>query len=869
MNKPQKCQGCKFYGSGKGFVPATLTNDSPIFLMGEFPSSDDVRGVEYEGYMDNGKAKIHHTRPQPFLGYRGHRLKQLGYEHVNKDFMIRCQPPVYHGHAWDKKRNVAMLEDYKQAAVHCGRAHLNIPESTKLIVAHGDLAWDGLLNQIGKSKTKTVYSDSTEFVPDETTSDDYLPLHEWRGFLSPVSKFTKLPIYGVHDLKKNSFDKIERYVSEYDWAKIPKILDGSWPEPEPTEVLNVTKTTTVSQINAFYERYLTESKTPLVIDTEYTVKDKFLRLFGCGYHTRDGREHYLQLYWSNSQNPDAPRKAVVDWMFRLQREEHQGFLFQNAAADNPVLHYNWRTYGKWGWPSNFHDTMLLHAKLESELPHGLEFLESIYSRRAKKKHLSKINELLYHLGDLSTTLDCWNALKPQLTPGMWDVYHTQDLLVMPKVQWSHENGIRVNHNLVEPLYDKLKSYMAHAVEMAQAYCGLGKHFNLNSDAQCKDWIYGREQFPTIKDRKTRAVTINTDALLKLRQAYAKLENVWEVTETDEMWNPERLEQRIFEGGCHPLLESKAAFNYYEDKIAKYIRTQLFDDQDRKLLRVYPHISIHAQATGRHSTTKPPLAQWPDEMQNLLTPDPGWMWLGGDYAGQEVWLYSCQIHDERTLDALMKGYDTHTMAMCDFWGWDYPVDMIDPYKADCNHDWRTKYGLKDSKNPYRIWTKAGAFALRYLKGHDKLHLIPGSRGLDVDSERGLEMCERFFQLNPSIKAYRESVIGTRPTTAITFTGRTRRLHMQGTALVREWINSPIQGGGADILNHTIIRATSVDPDYIHYVYGVHDSFKFTIPLDREEELTTKVMDAILQPYTINGYTVTLPVEWKKTYCSLEN
>ncbi len=840
-NKPLKCQGCPFEKTGKGFLRPDLSHQSPILLVGEHPSSDDLRGIKYAGYNADGQPQLETVTPRPFLGYRGYKLKQLGYEKVNQDYLIRCQPP-YKYPGWQLEK----------AALHCNHAYREEPPETKLILAMGDLAWDGYLHQ--------------------WTREQRLPLTEWRGFLAPRNPVTKTPVYGVNDLQACSYDKVERYLTNHDWARIPAILEGSWPIPEPTEVIHVTKSTPHDRIQHFFTRYLESGRTPLVIDTEYTIKDRFLRLFGCGYHTERGEEYYLQMYWSNSQNPDAPRKVVVDWLFDLAYDPavknlHQGFLLQNAAADWPILDYNWRAYGKWGWPMNYHDTMLMHAKVESEFPHSLQFLESIYSRRAKKKHLASTEELTYHLGDLSTTLDCWVGLKAEMTPGMWDVYTTQDLKVFPLVQWSKQNGIRVDHTKVKPLYEKLQVYMEHAVSIAQTYCGKGHYFNLNSDTQMKEWLYDHERMEPVKSRQTGKMTINGDALLKLRQRYAKEENGWEVLEGDEIWNPEVLEQRIEEGGCHPLLEAKAAFNYYEDKVAKYIRTQLFDKHGTKKYRVYPSISIHAQATGRHSTTDPPLAQWPDELQDLLTPDRGMMWLGGDFRGQEVWIYSCLINDEKTLDALLNGYDTHTIAMCDFFDYAYPPDLTDPYKGAANEAWRERYELHHSKNSQRNWAKAGAFSLRYLKGLDKLHLIPGSRGLGIDASIGLEMACRFMERNPAIASYRDSLLGTNPKEAITFCGRVRRLHITGTKLLREYINSPIQGGGADILNHTIIRVCRISPEDIHYVYGVHDSFYFQFPVEKEAEYTPLIKAAVTAPYDIHGITVSLPVKWKVRYSTV--
>lgn len=841
ISKSRKCEGCPLYHTGTGFVPPKT--GGPLLLVGDYPSGDDIRGTRYTGYRD-GKPLMEQVEPQPFLGFRGFQLQVLGQQGVGKDYVLRCNPPSHIKDRLSTKGDQGKHLDVeiRSAVYHCNREYRVEPPNTKLIIASGDLAWD-------------YYNDQLHL-----DGDNQLPLHEWRGFLAPYPVITETPVYGVNDLGL-AYDKVERYLAKKDWSKITSIVRKEWPLGEPENVLIINRNTTPGQIDEFFTTYLGEATTPLVIDTEYTVKDKYLRLFGCGYHTERG-EQYLQLYWSHSQNPGSPRDHLVEWMFRLRDHKgHDGFLLQNASADFPILDHNWSHQGKWGWPSNYHDTMLLHAKVESELPHSLGFLESIYSRRAKKKHLSKTNELLYHLGDLSTTLDCWVAMKREVTGGMWNVYTTQDLPVFPLVQWSRDHGIRVDTKKVEPLFKVFQEYQDHARRLAGIYTGLGDQFNINSDQQVKDWLHLREGFKPVVDRKTRRPTIGADALLKHRQHWSRNEGGLEVEEGDEKWTPSRLEERIYEGDCHPLLEIKAAYNWYEDKIAKYIRNQLYDEKGGKLYRVYPSINIWSQSTGRHSTVAPPLAQWPDELQDLLIPDVGDMWIGGDYSGQEVWLYSCRWNDEKTLEGLLKGWDTHTIAMCDFFDWPYPPKLDAPYKCE---EWMAQLGLGGKKNPYRDWSKNSAFALRYYKQLDKLHLMPGARNVGMDDRgKATQAAKRFLEKNPAIAHARDSLRGTQPTQSVSWAGRVRKLNEVGDKLIREFINSDIQGGGADILNHTIIRACGVDP-IVKYIYGVHDSFWFSLPRKRESELVPAIKGKLGEPYKVYDYSISIPIEWKFKY-----
>ena len=282
-------------------------------------------------------------------------------------------------------------------------------------------------------------------------------------------------------------------------------------------------------------------------------------------------------------------------------------------------------------------------------------------------------------------------------------------------------------------------------------------------------------------------------------------------------------------------------------------------------RIHPNIAIHTQATGRHSTTGHPqkdggfpLAQLPPDLHDIFEPDVGTFWVGGDFKGQEIWIMSAEANDLPTLEVLQRGEGSHTMALCDGMEWPYPTNRVDP-KYDVA--WLDALRLnQQSFKTWRNWMKRARLAMNYGKNPSYLYRIPGSKALGIHQTEGVEIATRYLKKHPALQAYWETLEHQIRTTRIvrSFSGRKRHLYAHGDQARREGYNAPMQCGGADILNLTIVRVITALP-MVWYVYGVHDSFWFAVP---EGACTVwELHDVVEQPFTINGHDLMIPIEWK--------
>ena len=294
--------------------------------------------------------------------------------------------------------------------------------------------------------------------------------------------------------------------SRRDWAKVPDVLAGRWPQ-HPT--LPITRL-------PFVLAWLAQPAPLLACDTEYDPV------------TPQSRSHLTMI---GLGKPDRST-AVVDWLGLTPPEQavlvealqavftrtgKEGatvqIIFHNALADWPVL----AAHGLVLQPDHVEDTMQAHAVLWSELPHDLEFLQRMYGRYGRHKQLREADPVRYNQGDVLATLDAWDALEQELAadPASHAVYR-QQMALLPMLMEAHERGIAVDtaeaRRLAGQLTIEADRWQAHAQQSA------GWPINLGSEKQVKRELLARGyRLPT--HPKTRKLTTDDDALAGLARQH--------------------------------------------------------------------------------------------------------------------------------------------------------------------------------------------------------------------------------------------------------------------------------------------------------------------------------------------------------------
>ena len=79
-------------------------------------------------------------------------------------------------------------------------------------------------------------------------------------------------------------------------------------------------------------------------------------------------------------------------------------------------------------------------------------------------------------------------------------------------------------------------------------------------------------------------------------------------------------------------------------------------------------------------------------------------------------------------------------------------------------------------------------------------------------------------------------------------------------LNEMRNFPLQAGGADLYNLTIVEICEKVKE-ASFCYGMHDSMWFSAPADRWSELYPRIHDLATQPRLINGRMIPFPATFK--------
>ena len=820
--KPKTCRDCPLYGDGTGFVPDDIRDDAKVFILMQNPGRSEEVGERVTGYIQ-GKPVTERCSPSPAIGATGYLqdtsflpLADLTRERVSVGNVLRCR--------WKGTNDVPPVGVLHEAQRHCEQ-YLQIPDAAEVIVAQGRVAWEFLNGGSGFSITN------------------------WRGFISPNLAYGR-PVYGVLHIADLMRDPKMKYVSRQDWRKVQRVLDRTWPQEIP-DVLVIENDDHLPWFEKFIEM-IPEMTTPLAIDTEYHAKSKDLYMIGIGYTDEEYElTHGIQISWSSKWLSSRAKLLIRDQLRLLVLT--RSVVFHNALADLPVLEQalglTWDSYLR------IDDTMLMHAVLWSELPHSLEFLASLYSQHDKMKHLKGHDMLRYNWGDVLVTLDAYIAMTQELDhdPQSRKVYEHQSLKLLPVLWEGLNRGIRVNEHGVVPASEYMQAGMTESQRIAESY--VGWPLNLSSNQQMQKQLYEIERLPQKKSKKTSKVTVDKDALTELRTLYVEVDPA-------EVLSVEVIQDRL-KKGAHPLLEAKALWTASEQLYTSYVKPLECED-GRIVKRVYPDIHIHAQASGRHSTTNPPLAQVPEKLaKTLFIPDPDEVWFCFDWVQQELIMNAILSDDTPTLEAIQKGWDVHTMVCCELFDLEKPPDLQDPHHALVNRAWRETVQWEGKADPRRHYTKAFEYSLDYGKDPKNMDKIPNARKLGITSRVAEKMARRYLSAHPNKARSREKIRRDAINYGMvrTFAGRRRMLLSDGNAKVREAFNHPMQGGGADILNLTILAVKDRFP-YSRYIYGVHDSAKFAFPLKYAGRDWEPFQEIVEREWDIYGRKIRFPAEFEQ-------
>lgn len=829
MNKPAACLGCPWYGDGKGYV----NNDEGtgvLFLSGG-PDSQEV-SLEKIGSSQAGKDLEANFLPLAGLT----RGKDCSFAHL-----IKCQG-IEGGDATQR-----------EALRHCTGAYPLLTATVPLVVVQGKVAY--------------------EYASQWTSS-----IMDWRGFLLPRDitrpRFGETPVYvtlGVDDLYHNP--SMENVV-EWDYLKIRKVIDGSYPKPLPANVI-----ATTSNKSKYREWFKHAANARWVTcDTEFIPRTKHLTVLGLLARYPDGTLSGLQVDWRTA-HPSV--REEIKYHYR-KLVKHVPFIFHNCRADIPVL----ETVTGVGFQDykQFEDTMLAHAVLWCELPHGLEFIASVWGHYGKLKHLKDADELLYNFGDVLETDAIWLKITGESFKHDKEaeaIYRSQHLKLVPILHRTVSRGLRINQDRVRLARLEYETDVENAGRLALATAGWP--INLNSSKQLGQYFYTIRGLEVQINRKTDNQSVDDDAIATLRMALGPY------YDPEETLTFEKALERI-NLGADPILEARVLYIGASTRLVKYIyplyeavgklnpfayTSERAYEKARGLAmsavqagtattildRMYPDMLIHTQKTGRWSTVDPPIAQLPIELRDIICPDPGEVWISWDWSAIEPRILAAYCGSRILERAFNEGIDLHTWTVCSTFGYEYPPDLIDPHKNPTCQAWRDKYKWKGKDDPRRVFAKGARYEMYYGGSGNNAAASAAVFGLDI---KVLKLaCRSLISADPEYAQWRMNIEEQIKRTRIlrTFMGRPRRFLKGGHKMVREGLDYQAQGGVADMANTTVVAIDELCIPGLVFSWSMHDSQYWHCPVSIYTPLVQEQIRAIVERgHCIAGRTTSFPADF---------
>lgn len=372
-------------------------------------------------------------------------------------------------------------------------------------------------------------------------------------------------------------------------------------------------------------------------------------------------------------------------------------------------------------PNPFSDTMLKSHTCYPELPKGLAFLTSIWTRESyykdegsefdiKKHGIERL--LLYNAKDAAVTLEVDEILEQQLDElGVRDFYYNYVMKLHPFYYNIDAVGFKIDEEVRDTL--KTKYWDIYERKFNECRSILGHGFNPNSPKQCEDLFYKELKIPRRKNTKEETI----QALLG---------------------NTIKDERRI------TILNNTLTLRQTRKTIGTYLCAKV--DNDERMRTSY---NIVGTETSRTSTSilEPPIRHikrgWPfqqitkhsevgADIRKMVIADEGYVLLEMDKAQAEARLAFCFAKD---LDML---YNIEVLKM-------------DSHSISASQVFDKPYNQINKDSYEREVSKHVSHAAHNGMGKHRFMLMMAGFGIMVSEKQSELFLYKYHKANPKIKS----------------------------------------------------------------------------------------------------------------------
>lgn len=416
----------------------------------------------------------------------------------------------------------------------------------------------------------------------------------------------------------------------------------------------------------------------------------------------------------------------------------------------------------------------------------------------------------YAYMDAASTWLQWLKIRPLITEeGLEDMW-ALEMDVLACVLHMGSGGVPVDLAALEQLRTTLRERMTGCE--ADVYRAAGKIFNIGSAPQKAKILYEEQGLRPRKRTPKGAPSTDAEALEPYKGRNAVVDAILAYQDVSKLLST------YVEGYLGNPDEGKP--------------TQIFDG------RIYPILKQYGTVTGRFSSSKPNVQNWPrpdtefgKAIRDLVDPIPGFVLLVADYAQIEQRILAHFAGKGALWQGFWDGVDAHTATAAAVFG-------VAP---------------EDVTKQMRQVAKAIAFAINYGAGHAKVAEMS-----HTTQRRAKQILAEHEKQFPEVYAYKRRLLrtvrGRRPVPYLrTLLGRKRRLpdllshdHGRRAKAERQVVNSHIQGSNADMTKFALVRLhKNLLPD-MQILLTVHDEIAAMCPADMAEEGAKILHDAMAGP-----------------------
>lgn len=280
-------------------------------------------------------------------------------------------------------------------------------------------------------------------------------------------------------------------------------------------------------------------------------------------------------------------------------------------------------------------------------------------------------------------------------------------------------------------------------------------------------------------------------------------------------------------------------------------------------RVFPNF-LPTQASGRWSTTNPPMTNFPPDCvaptctlagtehgcvtsqcwsaREVVGPDEGTYWVHFDLDGIEARWAAADSGDQDDLQAFRNGWDLHTITACRAYNLPLPPVLTKLLHTDLSCEpWRNLWvppwsGAEDRR---RHIIKTMRYATLYGISSKGVLQAKGIEKLGLKPEELVAFATRYLRSKPALIARKRQVWDDCAKTGVSYTwfGRRRRLYGDWNTRAKEGWSHRISGTVTDYMNQALIAITDHFPE-CHLVLNSHDGATIAFPL--ATDLTTVLL-----------------------------